>query len=1735
MIKQTHLTLLCAFLFWANVQAQQVDETLPGEAVERHLSTDEPVTPWVLDPERIETEAGDRVETREVLADEVETIKLTGLLPPVRFESGVADISESYIEELRFILGDMVHLQNVRLHLVGHADNQPLSDSLAQVYGDNAGLSRERAGQVAEFIQTALALPPDAISFAWMGDTQPLESNETVAGRARNRRVEVEVWYDEIKPKMALEEYVVAEDIRRVKVCRMETVCKLRYKDGHKRRARVKNLVPPLRYEEDTLNIDERFIEQIRQGLINLGDKQNVTVKFVGYTDDVPLSGRAARIYGDHLSLSRARAHRVALAIRERLDLSTAGIASDGRGAERPLASNDTRQGRALNRRIEVEFWHDDPLQELPDEPQLCPGAAGAEMVTRVYDPPWGDIETVNIAGGQPVLPPGVAAEIQRALDDVADKTNPRVRFIGYTRNERLDRRTALVYGDDIGLSAARARRTMEAVREELGLGDEQVEHEGRGYVHSSDVVNGGFIQGDNSYIAVQVMYDELAVLDDYEGVDVTPLTRELSVSNPLGLNLMRITVDGEPIDDPGRSSADIQRCTDVALERSDIRFRFDNLESERRLSVSAKPNAVRFERAEQAWATGEPVMFQMYANYGAFIDRSEVRIFDKADSVKAEPVAVLPVDDHGVASWQPEAGRFRAPAHDLKYVLRAYDANARFDETAPQPLWMIYGEGPVAEDVVASGPAGDEEPAEGLPESGEMLSGDETEAEAENETETETEMAPMPERLSDDPLYAGYGENEIAVRNIALGSGTVNVTGNGIPPGHRVWLAGSPIPVDAEGNFVAETILPSGMHTVEVAVLDEDGNGELFLRDLEFKEDDWFYVGVADLTLSVNESNGALDQLEGRNAPNDYDPESNADGRLAFYVNGKFNDDWHLTASADTEEGPIDGLFSNFMDKSPESLFRRIDPDYHYPTFGDDGTVDEAAPTSGKFYVKLSEHENHALWGNFRVDYTDNELARVNRGLYGTNLHYESDSTTSYGERRFAADGFAAEPGTVGSREELRGTGGSLYFLSRQDVLAGSERLTIETRDKDTGIVMGVAHLRPVLDYDIDYLQGRILLSEPLSSTVDDSLLVRSGGLSGDEAWLVINYEYTPGFDDLETLSAGGQGHVWLNDAIRVGVTASSDDEDDTSNTSLQAADLTLRMGAETWVKLQAGRSEGQVSNTQRSVDGGFDFIGAPPSALDDADADAYRADLSVGFGDIFESGRGRMNFYVQDLGAGYSAPGQTTFTDLTQYGGSFNVPIIDRIFVGAKGDVSDQDQGLKTTTGEVNFGYDVTDNITVNSGLRYEDREDRSLLVPLTQEEGERTDAIVQFSYDTLDRWRSYGFVQNTLSSDDGREENGRYGAGMSYRFSDRMVIDSEVSDGDLGSAAKVGSSYLVSDATSLYLNYALENERTDNGMREQRGNLVAGTRSRLSDSTSVFHEERYEYADTQTGLTHATGVSLVPNDRWNMGLSTDIGTLEDRQTGAEIKRRAGGLRVGYGFQSIQLSSAVEYRYDDNEALDGTWTDRTTWLFRNSFKYQLGPDWRVVGKFNHADSDSSEGDYYDGGYTEAVMGYAFRPVNHDRLNVLSKYTYFYNVPTTDQETGQNVGSEFIQKSHVAAVDVTYDLTRSWSIGGKYAYRLGQVSLSREDEEFFDNNAHLYVGRADWRFGKNWEGLLEGRVLDMPDIEERRTGTLVTLYRYLGDNIKVGVGYSFADFSDDLTDLDYDQRGAFMNIVGAM
>ncbi|MCX2779274.1 OmpA family protein [Microbulbifer thermotolerans] len=1624
-----------------------------------------------------------------LFAEPPEPVVEENLIEPFTFRELDDEIPRDSVEALKEKLQELEDKPNLKLLFIGHTDSGPMSPKQVADFEDKREFTRARAERVAKFFQEALALPEEMIAFEGRGDEEPIADNITSAGRELNRRVQVQARYD------ALDEVAMAEHIRaqalalnRVKVCRQETVCRLHYTAGSVQRARLKNLVTPLRLEPGQVDLPEAFVRRIREVMVNLADKNNLVIHFVGHTDSLPLPEGPAKLYSDHMALSRAEARRVALAVRDELNLPDDMVTSSGKGDTQPIAANDTPKGRALNRRVEVEFWYDDPLETPLDDVQACPEAAAAETITIAHESPNGAIEPIRFQNGDPVVTSAQLARMQSAMEEVAGKTNVRLSFIGYSDNERMERREAMVYGDDVGLSAARARRAMEQVQRQLNLSDEQVEFEGRGYVQSDDVVATGFIAPDGARVEVQVLYDELAVLADKDLVEIERIEREAKTHNPYALNLMRITVDGAPEYDPYKNSADLQRCTDVALENANIRFRFDNKKMQPRLNVTAWPGSIRYADDPDTEIADSLVRFKSYSNYPAFIERAEVRLFEEQQSPRDVPLAVVELDGNGEGKWEAAFESFRGPLKKIQYLLRVYDDKGRYDETKPQMLWIVDSLDEVWQDA-----------------------------------------DPQQE------LLVGYGENRLARRSIPLDGNTVLVNGAGIPSGHTVWLGGNPVPVDEQGRFVAEQIFDRGTHTVEVAVLDSEGNGELFLRDLQFTDSGWFTVGIADLTIGYDKTNGPAKLVTGDETH--YDNSVSYDGRLAFYTSGGFGDGWRLSASADTEEGPVDELFSNFLEKSPDALFRRLDSDLYYPTFGDDSTVVEDAPTSGKFYVKLSKYDDYGLWGNFKAAYTDNELAHIDRALYGASGHYESDGMTSFGERRFQLDAFAAEPGTIAAREEFRGTGGSLYFLRHQDILSGSERLRIEVRDKDSGLVLGVKNLTAVVDYDIDYIQGRVLLNKPLSALANDNLLIQDGAYNGNPQYLVARYEYTPGFEELDTLAVGGRAHYWFGDHVKLGFSASQQEEEG-YETSLQGVDLTLRKSAGSWLKIEVADSQGGDQDIVNSYDGGYSFD--QQELLDpEAKAGASKFEGRLQLSDFFEGVRGSGTFYHQEREAGFSAPGQLVNYDTTQYGASLNVPVGDRFDFGVKADNSEQEFGLHTSAVDVMVGLRLSDRWRLEAGARSDSREDFSPVVPATQTQGDRTDMALEASYDSGENWSAFGFVQNTMEVTGTREENNRIGFGGAYRVNERLMLDSELSGGDTGTAARLGSDYLITDRTSLYLNYTLDNERTDTGVRARKGNMSTGFRSRYSDSLSIYGEEQYSHGDVSTGLTHALGMDLAPNDRWSYGTSVEAGTLEDPRTGARTDRRALGVNTNFSSGDVRFASAVEYRTDAMETpVDAdtvTESERDTWLLKNTFSYQINPDWRLVGKLNYSDSKSSQGEFYDGKFTEAVMGYAYRPVNNDRWNTLLKYTYFYNVPTQDQVLVQNSATEFIQKSHIFSVDTSYDISRRWTLGAKYAYRLGQLSFDRVDPEFFDSRASLYVLRADWHFVNRWDLLIEGRMLDLPDAQDRRSGALVGLYRHMGDHLKVGVGYNFTDFSDDLTQLDYDSQGVFLNMIGKL
>ncbi len=76
------------------------------------------------------------------------------------------------------------------LQIIGHTDSQPLAASQARFPLGNFQLSCRRALEVANCLIQA-GVDPAQVAVSGVGEWQPIASNETEEGRARNRRVEI--------------------------------------------------------------------------------------------------------------------------------------------------------------------------------------------------------------------------------------------------------------------------------------------------------------------------------------------------------------------------------------------------------------------------------------------------------------------------------------------------------------------------------------------------------------------------------------------------------------------------------------------------------------------------------------------------------------------------------------------------------------------------------------------------------------------------------------------------------------------------------------------------------------------------------------------------------------------------------------------------------------------------------------------------------------------------------------------------------------------------------------------------------------------------------------------------------------------------------------------------------------------------------------------------------------------------------------------------------------------------------------------------------------------------------------------------------------------------------------------------------------------------------------------------------------------------------------------------------
>ncbi len=135
------------------------------------------------------------------LQDEINTVNNSGGVKVVRdkrgvviriseglaFETGQAEILPEFALALDRIAELIVDAPNA-IQVEGHTDNIPIKTPL---YASNWELSTSRAAQIVRYFVTRRAMSPDRFSIAGYAEFRPIAANDTLEGRAKNRRVEI--------------------------------------------------------------------------------------------------------------------------------------------------------------------------------------------------------------------------------------------------------------------------------------------------------------------------------------------------------------------------------------------------------------------------------------------------------------------------------------------------------------------------------------------------------------------------------------------------------------------------------------------------------------------------------------------------------------------------------------------------------------------------------------------------------------------------------------------------------------------------------------------------------------------------------------------------------------------------------------------------------------------------------------------------------------------------------------------------------------------------------------------------------------------------------------------------------------------------------------------------------------------------------------------------------------------------------------------------------------------------------------------------------------------------------------------------------------------------------------------------------------------------------------------------------------------------------------------------------
>lgn len=946
----------------------------------------------------------------------------------------------------------------------------------------------------------------------------------------------------------------------------------------------------------------------------------------------------------------------------------------------------------------------------------------------------------------------------------------------------------------------------------------------------------------------------------------------------------------------------------------------------------------------------------------------------------------------------------------------------------------------------------------------------------------------------------------------------------------YTVKVNGYPIKVNPNtGRFHKEFYVNPGEKEYLVEAISPDGTSTRYSKTVNVKDSQFFMVALGEQEMGVRFGHGNLDTA---GKDEQYREGFYEDGRLSYFLRGKIKGKFLIQSHYDTGD-------------ERSAVFRNLNPDDYYPVYGDDSTVNyDALNTEQRFYFLIEMDRSYLKWGSFETNFNQTELANYNRSLSGLKIHYEDLHTTPYGDPQKGLEVFWSDAAHKAAHNELAATGGSLYYLQDRNVVEGSEKVRVEIRDKIQNITIDSYDLTEGADYSIDYREGRIMLNRPLSSIAASDTLVTADILNGSPVFLVVDYEYEAGFNALETSNRGMRGYTHMGEHLRVGATYIQEERNEghSKDYSMIGIDMQMKVGRNTKITAEYAESKRQQTGQAVSYDGGLTYQTLKPLQ---GEHTRPRENAYLIRAETKPTKNLEVSGFVQAVEPGFSNDHSRSQQGFKKYGVDAKYKVGENLYARYRFDNTEVvDQLLPLVNNGVEAEFDTkrshTAQVVYDDGKWLGQAEyvnqvtdiPTSNLIPSILSEAPFTNALAaKLGYRIDDKIFPYLRFQTALTG----ETNYQMGGGLRYHLGDSMFAYMEQMVGNIGDSTMLGFEKVGKDGVRSYANI----RSRDEGIGTKSLSSTVGSSFSLSKNSRIFTERELSTYDGVNGYGDIFGYQGKLSDPWDFEVRYERRHLDNssfrlldnvaRENGTRTNTYntvSGAIAYNDG---VRLKFRTHFEVRRDQDTPKLWQ----WASRNRVEYKVNEDLRYLGKLDFGKSRfTSPGDSV-ADFVELNAGFGYRPVDNDRLNILGRYSYSRNLGNDAQfDNSLLLGIEADEMIHILALDLSYDLNQYMGLIQKIAYKKATLDTSVTDN--ITLNSFLWVNRVNFHVTKKWDLALEYRILMQQDANSSvKHGALVEVDREFYDYVRLGLGYNFTDFDDDLESNDFDSGGPFVRMTG--